>query len=255
MFDRIVEQSGNFGLSQAQGRQLVGLLVARIFSPRHGGPAGFIAGLRHEGLGREADSWLGPDGNLPITEAQVERLIDTPTLARISERLGAPPSAVVPAAAAILPEVVHELSEHGDLPATAAELPPRANDWIGNLQGHLADLGTAALDAGAATLGASVGVVGDIPNVAPDAAAGLAPQMDRPVGTEKPGNPARALAVGLAVLVALLLGFALIRGCSREARAPASGAAAPQPGASIAHMHAEATHLYPPPGASAGLNA
>lgn len=224
MFDRIVDQSQQLGLTPPQTRQLLGMLVARVFSDRHGGPGGFVVRLREQGLGESLDSWLGPGENRPIDADRIDAVLGAEHVLRISERLDLPPPTVRLAAAAVLPEVVHELSEHGDLPASSAEIPAGVHGWFGNLQDHLAELshlGGAAIDAGAATLGASVGVVGHVSNVASDTAVGLAPEIDLPARTRQPGNPGRSLAAWLAAVVALVLGLALVRGCSERDRATA----------------------------------
>ena len=65
-----------------QARQLLGLLVAQIFNPKHGGPAGFVQVVqRTSGLGELVDSWLGQGPNQPITPAQLESVIGSDTLA------------------------------------------------------------------------------------------------------------------------------------------------------------------------------
>ncbi|CAA9337965.1 MAG: hypothetical protein AVDCRST_MAG71-2077 [uncultured Lysobacter sp.] len=223
MFDRIVDQTRPLGLSQPQAKQLLAMLVTRVYSDRDGGPAGFVDHLRALDLNRPLDSWLGPGPNEPMDPHRIDAALGTDHVQHMSERLTLPISTVRAAAATMLPEVIHELSEHGDLPASHAEIPARVHGWFG---GHLSDLGhlgSAAFDASAATLGASVGVVGDVPNVSPDTAVGLAPEMDRPMQTRAPGNPGRTLASWLAAVVVLVLGVALIRGCSERERAPGIG--------------------------------
>ena len=230
MFDRIIDQSHQFGLSPPQARQLLGMLVARIFNPRLGGPGGFMRGMRDEQLDGPLDSWLGPGPNQPLDAMSVERALGAETLERMAHRLQLPVPAVRAASAMMLPDVVHELSEHGDLPPAAEQIPDRFHGWFGNLDEHLADLGhlgSAAFDASAAALGASVGVVGDIPNTAPPPeAVELAPAIDRPARTTQPGNPGRPLALALAAVVAVLLGIAFVRGCAPQTPAPPSGAGA-----------------------------
>jgi uncharacterized protein YidB (DUF937 family) len=232
MFDRILEHTRLLGLNETQARRLLGMLVAQVFNPRRGGPAGFVQAFRDQGLGATVDSWLGPGPNEPISGERLEQVLGAETLSRMAERLEMPVANARAAAAAMLPDAIHELSEHGDLPESVAGIPERFHGWFGGHRDHLApDLGhfgAAAIEAGAATLGASVGVVGNAhmaaaAKVADDAgpaatASPAHPPLDPPQSpTPARAGPARPMAIGLLVIVALLVGFAVLRGCSRPA--------------------------------------
>lgn len=242
MFDRILEHTRLLGLNEMQSRRLLGMLVAQVFNPRHGGPRGFVQAFREQGLGATVDSWLGPGPNEPIDGERLERILGTETLGHMAERLEMPLANVRAAAAAILPDAMHELSEHGDLPESVTGIPERFHGWFGGHRDHLipdlGHLGAAAIEAGAVTLGASVGVVGDAhmaaaAKVADDASpaaapAPVAPSVDPPQSpTPARAGPARPMAVWLLLLVALLVGFAVVRGCSRSADAGSTAAATP----------------------------
>lgn len=237
MFDRILEHTRLLGLNETQARRLLGMLVAQVFNPRRGGPAGFVQAFRDRDLGATVDSWLGPGPNEPIDGERLEPILGPETLAHMADRLEMPVANVRAAAAAILPDVIHELSEHGDLPESVAGIPDRFHGWFGGHRDHLVPdlghLGAAAIEAGAATLGASVGVVGDAhmaaaAKVADDASPAAAPSplqpsIDPPQSpTPARAGPARPMAIWLLLIVALLIGFAVFRGCSRPAEAPPS---------------------------------
>lgn len=234
MFDRILEHTRLLGLDETHARRLLGMLVAQVFNPRRGGPTGFVRAFRDHGLGDEIDSWLGPGPNAPIDGERLERVLGSDTLARMAHRLEMPLPNVRAAAAAVLPDVVHELSEHGDLPSNVESIPDRFHGWFGDSRDHLfpdlGHIGAAAIEAGAATLGASVGVVGDAhmaaaAKVVEDASPAAAPEpippsVDPPQGPAPVrAGPARPMAIMLLVIVALLIGLAVFRGCSRPAEA------------------------------------
>ena len=131
MFDRILEQvSEQFGLRPGKARQLLGMVVSLIFNPKHGGPAGFVQAFRDQGLGDVVGSWLGHGPNQTISAAQLEGVVGTEALSHISAKLGLPQATVGSAAAALLPDAVNELSEHGDLPTSAAAHPGQAEDLV-----------------------------------------------------------------------------------------------------------------------------
>jgi uncharacterized protein YidB (DUF937 family) len=227
MFDRILEHTRLLGLDEAHARRLLGMLVAQVFNPKRGGPEGFVQAFRDHGLGDEVDSWLGAGPNAPIDGERLERVLGPDTLAHMAQRLAMPLPNVRAAAAAMLPDVVHELSEHGDLPSTISAIPDRFHGWFGDSREHLmpdlGHIGAAAIEAGAATLGASVGVVGD----AHMAAAGKLVDDAGPAGTPSPLHPAvdppqgstpmaaraggrgpgRTIAIWLLLIVALLIGL------------------------------------------------
>lgn len=232
MFDRILEHTRLLGLDEPHARRLLGMLVAQVFNPKRGGPEGFVQAFRDHGLGDEVDSWLGAGPNAPIDGERLERVLGPDTLAHMAQRLAMPLPNVRAAAAAMLPDVVHELSEHGDLPSTVSAIPDRFHGWFGDSREHLmpdlGHIGAAAIEAGAVTLGASIGVVGDAhmaaaakvvddasPAAAPDP---VPPPVDPPQGVAPSSTrtgPARPMAIMLLVIVVLLIGFGVFRGCSR----------------------------------------
>lgn len=215
MFERILEHTTPLGLPRDRARQLLGMLVAQIFNPRRGGPAGFLHRLRAAGLERETASWLGPGENLPASATGVAEALGPEALAHMSEKLELPASAVLAASTAMLPDAIHELSEHGDLPETAEHIPAGFSGWFGNLHEFLDEFGhwsMATANASAAALGASVGVVGE-PASAHDTAHATSPAPTVP-GNRRP--------VWLAVLVALALVVATLSYCSRESRPAAA---------------------------------
>ncbi|UNK49462.1 OmpA family protein [Lysobacter sp. S4-A87] len=157
MFSQILEQvTHRFGLDPDQAKRLMGLLVAQVFNPRHGGPAGFIQSFRNQGLGELMDSWLGPGPNQPITPAQLAGVLGNDTLASFGTRLGLSEATVGSAAAAMLPDAIDELSEHGDLPVSPSPLSQKLEHWFGGIGVGLDEFGQWATATGAVAAAAPV---------------------------------------------------------------------------------------------------
>ena len=158
MFSRILEQvPGRFGLGQDQGRQLLGLLVAQIFNPKHGGPAGFIQAVPRPRPGRDrSNPGSAPARTSPSPPAQLESVVGSDTLAGFGSRLGIPTATVGNVAAAMLPDAIDELSEHGDLPVAASPLSEKLQHWFGGIGVGLDEFGQwAAVSAAGAGVGAA----------------------------------------------------------------------------------------------------
>lgn len=157
MYERIVEQAASrFSLSQEKTKQLLGMLVGQIFNPKRGGPAGFVNAFRDQDLGGVVGSWLGRGPNQSITPSQLESVLGADAISSISAKLGLSRETVSSAAAAMLPDAVDTLSEHGDL---GTNVPDRLKGWLGNVLeelGHFGSVPTAVENsamAGAATVG------------------------------------------------------------------------------------------------------
>jgi OmpA-OmpF porin, OOP family len=239
MFDRIVEQSaGRFGLGPDKGKQLVGMLVALIFNPKRGGPAGFTQAFHSHGLGDTVGSWLGRGPNQPITGPQLERVFGTETVTAMGAKLDVPPAAVSTAAAAMLPEVVNELSEHGDLPVTAAAMHESHKGWLSGV-GDFGDFGHwgVVTDPGAATVGLGASAAGAA-DVSRRTTAASDSTRDRPSGGPGSADSRRA-GVGrwlpwLLVALAVIAGLLLFRGCQRDMAATPADTSAAAGGATAA---------------------
>ena len=158
MYERIVEQAASrFSLSQEKTKQLLGMLIGQIFNPKRGGPAGFVKAFRDQGLGNVADSWLGRGPNQSISPSQLEGVLGADAISSISAKLGLSRETVSSAAAALLPDAVDTLSEHGDL---GASIPDKLKGWLGNVLEELGHFGAAQAAPEASTLGAGAAAVG-----------------------------------------------------------------------------------------------
>lgn len=158
MYERIVEQAASrFSLSREKTKQLLGMLVGQIFNPKRGGPAGFVKAFRDQGLGDVVGSWLGRGRNQSITPSQLESVLGADAISSISAKLGLSRETVGSAAAALLPDAVDTLSEHGDL---GTGIPDKLKGWLGNVLEELGHFGSLPAAAETSAVGAGAAAVG-----------------------------------------------------------------------------------------------
>lgn len=229
MYERMVEQvASRFGLAPETAKQLLGMLIGVIFNAKRGGPAGFLQAFRDKGLGDLIDSWVGHGPNEAISPGQLEEVLGVETLAAMSDKLGLPPDTVANAGAAMLPDAVDSLSEHGELPIGVTD---RFKGWFGETFEEIGHWGAAALGASAAALGAGPAALDiaahKVGDVAHDATRAVEERLhhggDVPGGGERESKPGIGkLLPWLLVAAALVSAFLVFRGCERQEAPPAA---------------------------------
>lgn len=236
MYEQIVEQAAaRFGLEKGKAKQLLGMVIALIFNPKHGGPTGFLQAFRDRGMSDTVASWLGTGPNQPLTGVQFETAVGRETVQAMSAKLGLPVGTVNDAAAGMLPDAVDALSEHGDIPAGG--ISDKLRDWFGDLGegwGHIERWSAGGMAATTAAAGAGVAAVGAGIHRAGDAVADVAAGTRHTVGAgvnragELAGDAGRAAKTGagklwpwLLVAAAVIAAILLFRGCQKEPTTPA----------------------------------
>jgi uncharacterized protein YidB (DUF937 family) len=76
---------------------------------------GLVAALQKGGLNSQVQSWLGPGGNLPITEDQLKAVLGNAQVQEFAQHLGLPVDATLKLLAQYLPEIVDKASPNGTL--------------------------------------------------------------------------------------------------------------------------------------------
>jgi uncharacterized protein YidB (DUF937 family) len=99
-------------MSASLVREAAGLLTDR---GGLGGLPGLVRQCESQGLGRVVASWMGPGENLPISGAELQRVLGDRRLAESAQRLGLPPAAAASTLAAVLPAVVDRVTPNGAL--------------------------------------------------------------------------------------------------------------------------------------------
>jgi uncharacterized protein YidB (DUF937 family) len=107
--------------------------AALLGGRQDGAPAG-LAGLRtafeRAGLGDAFDSWVATGANTPITAADLERALGAESVGWLARSTGADPARVAAGLAAVLPELVNQLTPTGVLPAAGAGRTEPANHLL-----------------------------------------------------------------------------------------------------------------------------
>jgi uncharacterized protein YidB (DUF937 family) len=110
-----------------------GLLAAAMaLVQQQGGLGALLEKFRQSGLGQHADSWVGKGPNLPVTGDQLQQALGSGALSGIAAKLGIPVQQAGASMAQLLPELVNQLTPHGQLPADHGTL---LQDGLKILQG------------------------------------------------------------------------------------------------------------------------
>src|SRR4051794_40666217 len=122
-------EGSDAGLGQVLGRGatgggmgglLTGLLPMLGTMLAGGGLQKVLASLQENGLGTQAQSWVGTGANEEISAADIRRVVGDEQLARIAGELGVSKDDAAAAVAKVLPEVVDKVSPDGKLPSAGA---------------------------------------------------------------------------------------------------------------------------------------
>lgn len=83
--------------------------------------------LQREGLGKQANSWIGRGANEPVAPAQLAAALGEGDIAELQAQTGMPREELLSSLSQTLPEAVDELTPEGRLPATDEELRQTAS--------------------------------------------------------------------------------------------------------------------------------
>ena len=116
--------SGHGGGAPIQSGML--LSAALMLIQRNGGLDGVLAKLRQSGLGTHADSWVGTGGNLPIAADQLQQVLGDASGKGGASPMGLSMGDSSNAMAAIVPELINQLTPQGQIPPNHADLIAKA---------------------------------------------------------------------------------------------------------------------------------
>jgi uncharacterized protein YidB (DUF937 family) len=103
-------------------QQQTGNLLAAAMSmlQQNGGLGGALDKLRGSGLGAQADSWVGTGANMAVSGDQLSQVFGG--LGNVASQLGLSQGQAGSAMAQILPELINQLTPHGQLPSNSGDL-------------------------------------------------------------------------------------------------------------------------------------
>jgi len=100
-------------LGQIEAAGLPATINAVLAKTQYHDLNGLVAALQKGGLNAQVQSWLGPGGNLPITEDQLKAVLGNAQVQDFARHLGLPVDATLKILAQYLPEIVDKASPDG----------------------------------------------------------------------------------------------------------------------------------------------
>ena len=85
----------------------------------NGGLNRVLAGLREKGKAPEADSWVSRGDNKPVAGQDIRDAVGDDEITSIADKLGVSKDEAADAVAAVLPDVVDQVTPSGELPPDA----------------------------------------------------------------------------------------------------------------------------------------
>jgi len=80
------------------------------------GLQGIVASLRSNGMGKQVQSWIANGKNLPITGADVKRVVDPSALSKMAQQQEMTPDEMADYVARALPQLVDQATPNGQVP-------------------------------------------------------------------------------------------------------------------------------------------
>lgn len=93
---------------------IIGNLLANNGS--HGGMAGLTNKFQEAGLGDVLGSWIGTGQNQPISADQLTQVLGSDTMGQIAGQLGLSHGDAAGAMSSLLPDIINQLTPHGQVP-------------------------------------------------------------------------------------------------------------------------------------------
>lgn len=98
------------------------LTAAMALVQQHGGLEGVLQKFQAGGLGDAVQSWVGTGANAPLSGDQLEQVLGQDAVATAASQAGVTPVQAKDGLAAMLPELVNQLTPGGALPANSGDL-------------------------------------------------------------------------------------------------------------------------------------
>ena len=109
-------------LGGANGQQSPLLQIGLSLIQQQGGLTGLIEKLKASGLDEQVASWVGTGPNMPVSGDQLTQALGSQAVGQIASQLGMQPSAASGALAALLPQIVNQMTPQGNVPSNHNDL-------------------------------------------------------------------------------------------------------------------------------------
>ncbi len=83
---------------------------------QHGGLEGLLERFQANGLADQVASWVGTGHNLPVSAADIQRVLGSEKIGELARRAGVDPNVASQELAQILPQIVDKLTPSGQMP-------------------------------------------------------------------------------------------------------------------------------------------
>lgn len=114
LFDQVVGAlSGNHS---GGGNALLETVLQLVNNPQTGGLGGLVQSFQQGGLAEIVNSWVSTGQNLPISAEQIQSVLGNSTLQDLAAKLGMSNEQISGGLAAMLPQVVDQLTPNGEVP-------------------------------------------------------------------------------------------------------------------------------------------
>jgi len=97
-----------------QGQQGGVATITQLFGNE--GLQGIVASLRSNGMGKQVQSWIANGKNLPITGADVKRVVDPSMLSKTAQQQDMTADELADYVARALPQLVDQATPNGQVP-------------------------------------------------------------------------------------------------------------------------------------------
>jgi uncharacterized protein YidB (DUF937 family) len=115
-----IGQTGLGGGSTGGSGGLMGMVQPAVTDMlSNGGLSNILGNMKAEGMGAQADSWVGDGENMPISPDQAKRAVGSEQVKALAARAGVSEDQAASILAGALPQVADEVSPEGRLPDTA----------------------------------------------------------------------------------------------------------------------------------------
>jgi uncharacterized protein YidB (DUF937 family) len=111
------------------------IALALQLMQRSGGLENVLGRLRAQGHAREADSWVGTGGNLPVSPDVLSQIFGRDEVASAAQRMGVDPGTALGGLADVFPEVVNQMTPQGRVESGSDDLVARALEELSRNRG------------------------------------------------------------------------------------------------------------------------
>ena len=104
---------GDAGEGSSPG--MAGVILQMLQSNESGGLNGLVQQFQSNGLGQIMQSWISTGQNLPISPEQIQQVLGSGQIQKISAKLGISPDAASAGISSLLPLIIDKVTPNGDL--------------------------------------------------------------------------------------------------------------------------------------------